>query len=146
MNNPLNLDLRARAELLAYLVSSHLLARQLTGAWLSSDHVVESTTLWLKTNGGGADVVQRVMLSSRALEVARQLETAPLPAFSPTDAKLPDGVAAIDIGDLSTTRRTAMLRNQRATPGAVFPERYIGRTCENFRSDGEAFVVIGVRQ
>ena len=82
MNNPLNLDLRARAELLAYLVSSHLLAKQLTGDWLSPDHVVESTTLWLKTNGGGADVMQRVMLSSRALEVAQGLETAQLPAFT----------------------------------------------------------------
>jgi hypothetical protein len=82
VKNPLNLDLRARAELLAYLVSSHLLARQLTGDWLSPDHVVESTTLWLDTNGGGADVMQRVMLSSRALELARQLETARLPAFS----------------------------------------------------------------
>ncbi|MFM0502935.1 hypothetical protein [Paraburkholderia caffeinilytica] len=82
MKNPLNLDLRARAELLAYLVSSHLLAKQLTGEWLSHGHVVESTTLWLKTNGGGADVMQRVMLSSRALELARQLETARLPVFS----------------------------------------------------------------
>lgn len=82
MKNPLNLDLRARAELLTYLVSSHLLAKQLTGDWLSPDHLVESSTLWLNTNGGGADVMQRVMLSSRALELARQLEMAPLPAFS----------------------------------------------------------------
>ncbi|MFM0078748.1 hypothetical protein P0D72_07640 [Paraburkholderia sediminicola] len=82
MNNPLNLDLRARAELLAYLVSSHLLAKQLTGDWLSPDHVVESTTLWLNTNGAGADVMQRVMLSSRALEVAKYLETASLPTLS----------------------------------------------------------------
>lgn len=74
MDNPLNLDLRARAELLAYLVASHLLARQMTGDWLSSDHVVESTAIWLRRNGGGADVVQRVMLSTRALEVAQQLE------------------------------------------------------------------------
>ncbi|MFL9987333.1 hypothetical protein [Paraburkholderia sediminicola] len=70
MTNPLNLDLRARAELLAYLASSHLLAKQLTGDWLSPDHVVESTTLWSDTNDGGADVMQRVMLSSRALELA----------------------------------------------------------------------------
>ncbi|NYH26043.1 hypothetical protein [Paraburkholderia bryophila] len=74
MDNPLNLDLRARAELLAYLVASHLLARQMTGDWLSSDHVVESTAIWLRKNGGGADVLQRVMLSTRALEVAQHLE------------------------------------------------------------------------
>ncbi|MFM0598412.1 hypothetical protein [Paraburkholderia dilworthii] len=82
MSNPLNLDLRARAELLAYLVASHLLARQMTGDWLSTDHVVESTVLWLRTNGGGANVMQRVMLSTRALEIAEQLETTSSPAFT----------------------------------------------------------------
>lgn len=81
MNNPLNLALRARAELLAYL-ASHLLAIQLTGEWLALEHVVESTTLWSSVNSGGADVMQRVILSSRALEVALQLEAAPLAAFS----------------------------------------------------------------
>lgn len=83
MGNPLNLDLRARAELLACLVASHLVARQMTGDWLSVHHVVESTALWLKTNGGGADVMQRVTLSTRALEVARELETASLSEFTP---------------------------------------------------------------
>jgi hypothetical protein len=77
------MDLRARAELLAYLVSGHLLARQLTGDWLSPDHVVESTTMWLRSNGGGADVMQRVMLSSRALDIAQELEAARLPTFTP---------------------------------------------------------------
>lgn len=75
MNNPLNLDLRARAELLSYLVAGHLVARKLTGTWLSPDHVVESTALWLKSNGGGADVLERVMLSGRARKIAEELET-----------------------------------------------------------------------
>ncbi|XUW90944.1 hypothetical protein OH764_28900 [Burkholderia sp. M6-3] len=83
MSKPLNLDLRARAELLTYLVVSHLLARQMTGEWLSVEHLVESTTLWLKTNGGGADVMQRVMLSTRALDVARGLEQTLGPAVAP---------------------------------------------------------------
>jgi len=83
MSNPLNLDLRARAELLTYLVVSHLLARQMTGEWLSVEHLVESTTLWLKTNGGGADVMQRVMLSTRALDIARCLEQTLGPAVAP---------------------------------------------------------------
>lgn len=74
MNNLLHLDPRARAELLAYLVASHRLARQMTGEWLSAAYVVESTRLWLKTNGGGADVILRVMLLSRAVAVARRLE------------------------------------------------------------------------
>jgi hypothetical protein len=63
VTNPLNFDLRARAELLTYLVASHLFARRMTGDWLSSDHVVESTRIWLATNDGGADLLQRVMLS-----------------------------------------------------------------------------------
>jgi hypothetical protein len=80
MNNPLNMDLPARADLLAYLVSSHLLARQLTGNRLSPEHVVESTTGWLRANDAGADVTQRAMLSSRALEVAQEWEIAQSPA------------------------------------------------------------------
>jgi hypothetical protein len=35
------------------------------GEWLSVSNVVESTLLWLKTNGGGADVMQQVMLSAQ---------------------------------------------------------------------------------
>ncbi|WP_307252028.1 hypothetical protein [Paraburkholderia graminis] len=83
MNNPINLDLHARAELLAYLVAAHLLARQMTGQWLSAAHVVESTRLWLKTNGGGADVMQRVMLSAQAVDIARRLEKTLQPAVTP---------------------------------------------------------------
>ena len=83
MTNPLNLDLHARAELLTYLVVSHFVARQLTGEWLSPDHVVESTKIWLAANGGGADILQRVMLASRACEIAEQMELiAPL-SFGP---------------------------------------------------------------
>jgi hypothetical protein len=83
LTNPLNLDLRARAELLTHLVASHFVARQVTGEWLSSDHVVESTKIWLAANGGGADILQRVMLASRAREIAEQIElTSPL-TFDP---------------------------------------------------------------
>ena len=74
MSNPLNMDLRARAELLSYLVASHLLARHMTGNWLSVEHVVESTALWLKTNGAGAQVMERGMLSTRAHDMAQRLE------------------------------------------------------------------------
>ena len=73
MIRPLNLDLRACAELLTYLVASHLLAREMTGDWLSIEHVVESTKLWLSSNGGGADLLQRVKLASRALEMAKRV-------------------------------------------------------------------------
>ncbi|MBT2791089.1 hypothetical protein [Paraburkholderia strydomiana] len=83
MNHPLTMDLRARAELLAFLVASHLLARRMTGGWLSVEHVVESTMLWLKANGMWTDVIQRVRLSARALDVAKSLES--VVHFDPTE-------------------------------------------------------------
>jgi len=73
MSTPLNLDLQAKAELLAYLVLSQLLARALTGEWLSPLHTAESTGLWLLSNSGGADLIDRVRLSSCALELARRV-------------------------------------------------------------------------
>ncbi|CAG4913176.1 hypothetical protein [Paraburkholderia gardini] len=79
MDRPLNLDLRARAELLTYLVASHLLVRQMTGDWLSVEHVVESMKLWLSSNGGGADLMQRVKLGSHALDMAKRVvQTKPI--------------------------------------------------------------------
>lgn len=70
MSTPLNLDLRGRAELLAYLVISQLLAKAITNE--SPQHTVESTRLWLATNGGGADLLQRARLSSYAVNLAKQ--------------------------------------------------------------------------
>ncbi|ASL48976.1 hypothetical protein bAD24_p01395 (plasmid) [Burkholderia sp. AD24] len=105
MNNPLNLDLRARAEFLAYLVASHLLARQITGNWLSADHVVESAALWLRTNGGGADVMERVMLSTRALAIAEQLEAEPTPEF------MPQPIASLFCENLRLDFRSAVARD-----------------------------------
>lgn len=76
MSNPLNMDLRVRAELLAYLVVSHLLARQKSGEWLSMEHLADSTMLWLKANGVVAEGMQWVLLCARALVVAEGLEDA----------------------------------------------------------------------
>ncbi|MEM5440065.1 hypothetical protein [Paraburkholderia diazotrophica] len=73
MSTPLNLDLQARAELLAYLVVSQLLAKAITGEWLSPLHTVESTRLWLLKNGGGADLIDRARLSSCAAGLAKRV-------------------------------------------------------------------------
>jgi hypothetical protein len=86
MNRPLTMDLRARAELLTFLVASHLLARRMTGEWLSVEHVVESTMLWLKANDMRTDVIQRVSLSARALDVAKSLES--VLHFDPTEESM----------------------------------------------------------
>jgi hypothetical protein len=55
----------------------------MTGDWLSVEHLVESTMLWLRTNGGRADVMQRVMLSARAVDIAGGLERTPDLAVAP---------------------------------------------------------------
>jgi hypothetical protein len=83
MNHPLTMDVRSRAELLAFLVASHLLARRMTSEWLSVDHVVESMMLWFKANGMGTDVIQRLWLSARAVDVAKSLES--VVHFDPTE-------------------------------------------------------------
>jgi hypothetical protein len=83
LTDPLNLDLRARAELLTHLLVSHFVARLLTGEWLSSDHVAESTRIWLAANGGGTDIQQRAMLASRAREIAEQMELISPLTFDP---------------------------------------------------------------
>jgi hypothetical protein len=75
MNNPLNMDLSARAELLTYLVASNLLARELTGQWLSVKHLVESTRIWLEGNSAGTDIFERIRLVSKAHDLTRKFES-----------------------------------------------------------------------
>jgi len=60
----------AQAEFLTYLVVSQLTKRHLTGSWLTVEHVVESTHLWLSVNADGFDLLQRVRLANRAQDLA----------------------------------------------------------------------------
>jgi hypothetical protein len=62
-------DIHARADLLTYLVMSQLIRRRLTGEWLTTQHVVECTHLWMCANGG-VDLMQRVALGSCAQDLA----------------------------------------------------------------------------
>lgn len=50
-----NLDDEARAELLCYLIASHLAARSSAGQWLRTDQCIEFAHIWLKANGGDCD-------------------------------------------------------------------------------------------
>ncbi|ANB75634.1 glutamine amidotransferase-like uncharacterized protein [Paraburkholderia sp. GAS348] len=68
----LEFDLLARTELLTYLVASQLAMRHKTGRWLTTEHVVESTHLWLQLNGYEADWLQRVSLACRAQYLAER--------------------------------------------------------------------------
>ncbi|MFM0319988.1 hypothetical protein PQR36_34285 [Paraburkholderia nemoris] len=82
MNNPLNLDLRARAELLAYLVSSHLLAKQLTGVFAQPQALLRSGKLspeqlarWRQSRNAWSDVhcIDTVFAQWKAM--AKSVET-----------------------------------------------------------------------
>jgi hypothetical protein len=67
---PYNLDAEARAELLAYLVVSQLIARARTGDWLASQHLGESALLWLRANGANCAARERAALSKLSIVVA----------------------------------------------------------------------------
>ncbi|SDR51330.1 hypothetical protein SAMN05443245_6896 [Paraburkholderia fungorum] len=67
---PYNLDGQARAELLAYLVVSQLIARARTGEWLVSQHLGESVLLWLCANGANCPARERAALSKLSVMVA----------------------------------------------------------------------------
>lgn len=64
------LDDEARAELLCYLVVGQLVARARTGEWLRTDHLVESTHIWLASNGADADWTERLHLGALSQRIA----------------------------------------------------------------------------
>ena len=60
----------AQAEFLTYLVVSQLVKRHLSGGWLTTKHLVESTHLWMHANDHMMDLLQRVSLASRSKDLA----------------------------------------------------------------------------
>ena len=74
MNQSLKLDLRARAELLAFLVESQLLTRFVSGDWLTVGDVVELERIWLDSNGHDADWFERVSIPSWSKTLAERVE------------------------------------------------------------------------
>ena len=74
MSQSLNLDLRARAELLAFLVESQLLTRFVSGDWLTVGDVVELERIWLAANGHDAEWFERVSISSWSKTLAERVE------------------------------------------------------------------------
>jgi len=63
-------NIGAQAEFLTYLVMSQLVKHHLTGRWLTVEHLVESTHLWMQVNDHVIDVLERVSLASLAREMA----------------------------------------------------------------------------
>jgi hypothetical protein len=74
VDSSLQLDLQAQTELLAYLVIAQLITRQTTGDWMSVELTVESTHAWLRSCRRKEDVIRRVMVASRALNVAQRIQ------------------------------------------------------------------------
>ncbi|CDY77942.1 hypothetical protein BGLT_06748 [Caballeronia glathei] len=72
-----NLDAEARAELLCYLVVSHLVARATVGEWLTVEQIYESARIWLRANGGIADWPERLQLARMSLELTPRLSALP---------------------------------------------------------------------
>jgi hypothetical protein len=70
MSLPEKLDDEARAELLCYLVIGELVAMARTGSWLRTDHLVESSRIWLKANGTTCHWQDRIALAAAAAELA----------------------------------------------------------------------------
>ncbi|SAL55305.1 hypothetical protein AWB71_02978 [Caballeronia peredens] len=69
-------DLRVQAEMLTFLVVSHLATKFATGSWMSIESTVESSIYWSKSMLRDEDVVRRVMLTSRSLSIAETIEEA----------------------------------------------------------------------
>ncbi len=65
--------LETNAELLCFLTLSEIFAFRTTGAWLQSDHLVESTRIWLRRHDHHADWRRRIELSRMATDLAQQL-------------------------------------------------------------------------
>ncbi len=70
MSLPEKLGNEARAELLCYLVIGELVAMARTGNWLRTDHLVESSRIWLKTSGATCHWQDRIALAAAAAELA----------------------------------------------------------------------------
>jgi len=74
MEPPVHGNVRLQAELLTFLVISNLATRFATGGWMSAESTVESSTYWVRTMQRDEDVVARVMLTSRAVCIAKAIE------------------------------------------------------------------------
>ncbi|PVX86496.1 hypothetical protein [Paraburkholderia unamae] len=65
-------DDEARAELLCFLVVGQLFAFAREGAWLRTDHLIESAQIWLSSNGAECDWLERARLVEASRVIAGQ--------------------------------------------------------------------------
>ena len=60
-----------KSVLRCYLAVSDVAALSLQGDWLSNDHLVESTRIWLQQNALTASWLERIEVVAQAREIAR---------------------------------------------------------------------------
>jgi hypothetical protein len=73
MRHLVNLDLRAYAELLSYLVMSQLHSRSTSGEWLTLPNLVATERIWLEANGGISTSITIISIASWSQSVAETL-------------------------------------------------------------------------
>ena len=56
------------------LVASQLLAKSVSGRWLTIENVVETERVWLAANGVGVDWLERVSISSWSQTLAQRVD------------------------------------------------------------------------
>jgi hypothetical protein len=99
MEMPLRQDLRARSALLAYLVISQLVSKHATGDWMFVEHTAESVQMWLRSSKRDDDLIRRVIVATRACELARRIESGLHLALSGSVvASMFDGNLRLDFG------------------------------------------------
>ncbi|PXX14547.1 hypothetical protein C7399_112158 [Paraburkholderia tropica] len=75
----MQVDDEAKAELLCFLVVGHLVAIARSGHQLRTDHLIESSVLWLQSHGAECDWLDRAKLVEDSREVASQAYEMPFP-------------------------------------------------------------------
>lgn len=73
------MDGEAQAELLTFLVVGQLLARERSGRWLRTDHLIESRQIWLSSNGARCDWLMRAKLVEASRHLADEAYALPFP-------------------------------------------------------------------
>lgn len=73
------LDAETRAELLTFLAVGQLFAFARSGEWLRTDHLVESSQIWLSSNGAQCDWMERARLIAACRELAVKALDLPFP-------------------------------------------------------------------
>jgi hypothetical protein len=68
-------DLRAKAELLTYLIVAHLLERKQHGKWLAVTEVVERERRWFELHEDVVPWLERISISSWSRSLAIRLES-----------------------------------------------------------------------